>query len=218
MIKPSMINPFKLTSASLIGFVTLLSLSACSVLPDPAPADTIYRLTTSPDSVTSNADAAVIRIDRPSAPIVFQNRDVVVSPDGQRLASASQAKWSEITPILVQNAFIEVLAARKDIIGVLPSSGARTDTRVQLTIKNFEAQFDQGQQSAPKAVVRYSATFANASDRSLIGTYETTKMKRANAASVSSIVEAISMANREALSDISDWLATESQKFNETKT
>jgi len=218
MMKSSMFKPSNSLASAMLGLFTVMSLSACSVLPDPAPADTVYRLTTASNSVASNVDAAVIRIDRPSAPIVFQNRDVVVSPDGQRLASASQAKWSEIIPILVQNSFIEVLSAREDLIGVLPSSGARTDTRVQLTIKNFEAQFDQGSQSAPKAVVRYTATFADASDRSLLGTYETTKTKRANAASVSSIVEAISAANREALSDISDWLAIESEKFNETPT
>lgn len=210
-----MIKSLRLYSP-VIASLTLV-MSACSILPDPAPADTIYRLSASPESVVVNTDAAVIRIDRPSAPIVFQNRDVVVSPDGQRLASASQAKWSEITPILVQNSFVELLSSRPDIIGVLPSSGARTDTRVQLTIKNFEAQFDKGQTSAPKAVVRYTATFANASDRSLIGTYETTKTQRADAATVSAIVTAISSANQEALSDISNWLATESQKLNQSK-
>lgn len=212
-----MIKSLKYSASVIIGLSAVAFVSGCSILPEPAPADTIYRLSSSSDSVENNLDAEVIRIDRPSAPIVFQNRDVVVSPDGQRLASASQAKWSEITPILVQNAFIETLAARPDIIGVLPSSGARTDTRVQLSIKNFEAQFDRGQSSAPKAVVRYSATFADASDRSLIGTYEVMKTQRADAASVSSIVQAISLANREALTDISDWLVAESKKYNQAE-
>lgn len=212
-----MIKFLRYSASTTLGLSAVVFMSACSILPEPAPADTIYRLPSTPESVQNNLDAVVIRIDRPSAPIVFQNRDVVVSPDGQRLASASQAKWSEITPILVQNSFIEILAARPDIIGVLPSSGARTDTRVQLSIKNFEAQFDQGPDSAPKAVVRYSATFADASDRSLIGTFEAVKTQRAKAATVSSIVEAISTANRDALSDIADWLATESQAYQETK-
>lgn len=210
-----MIKSFRQSSILAIGFS--MALSACSVLPDPAPADTIYRLAAAPKSVANNTEADVIRIDRPSAPIVFQNRDIVVSPDGQRLASASQAKWAEITPILVQNSFIEVLAARPDIVGVLPSSGARTDTRVQLSIKNFEAQFDHGEGAAPKAVIRYMATFANASDRNLIGTFETTKTQRAEAASVSAIVKAISVANEDALSDIADWLAKESQEYKKSK-
>ena len=212
-----MINSLRYSASAILGLSAAALLGACSILPEPAPADTIYRLSSTAEAVANNVDADVIRIDRPSAPIIFQNRDVVVSPDGQRLASASQAKWSEITPILVQNAFVEILAARPDVIGVLPSSGARTDTRVQLSIKNFEAQFDRGQSSAPKAVVRYSATFANASDRSLIGTYEVMKTQRAEAASVSSIVQAISTANREALSDISDWLVSESQKYSEAE-
>lgn len=189
-----------------IVFMTLAGLSGCSVLPDPLPADTIYRLGSIPQTVEANNDAFVIRVDRPSASIVFQSRDVVVSPDGQRLASAAQAKWSEVMPVLVQQAFIDILESRPNLIGVLPASGARTDTRVQLAIKNFEAHFDRGEGAAPLAVVDLSITFANASNRNLLGTYNVRKTKRASTASVSAIVEAISEANVAALTDIAEWL------------
>jgi ABC-type uncharacterized transport system auxiliary subunit len=185
----------------------LMGLTACSILPDPAPADTIYRMSALPASVMAEDDAFVIRIDRPSAPIVFQTRDVVVSPDGQRLVTAAQTKWVEAMPLLVQQAFIDVLASRKDLVGVMPASGARTDTRVQFHIKNFEAQFDQGEGNPPLAIVSFSATFSNAANRNLLGTYDVRKEARANAASVSAIVEAISQANAEALNDIADWLS-----------
>ncbi|RKQ71115.1 ABC-type uncharacterized transport system auxiliary subunit [Litorimonas taeanensis] len=181
-------------------------LAHCNILPDPAPADTIYRLGSIPMAVTADSDAHVIRVDRPSAPMIFQTRDVVVSPDGQRLATAAQARWAEAMPILVQTAFIDVLASNTKLIGVMPISGARTDTRVQLSIKNFEAQFDQGENKAPLAVVAFSVTFANASNRNLLGTYDVRKEYRASAASVSAIVDAISKANVEALADVADWL------------
>ncbi len=193
--------------------VTGLAVAGCSVLPDPKPADVIYRLGSIPETVPANEDAFVIRIDRPSAPIVFQTRDVIISPDGQRLASASQAQWSEVMPVLVQQAFIDVLAANPTLIGVMPASGARTDTRVQITIKNFEAQFDQGEGAAPLAVVEFSVTFANASNRNLLDTYNVRKTQRAEAASVSAIVNAISKANVDALTDITEWLAAASAKI-----
>lgn len=180
--------------------------SGCSVLPKPAPADTIYRLSEMPQPISANQGAYVIRVDRPSASIVFQTRDVIVSPDGQRLASAAQAQWSEVMPVLIQQAFINVLESRPNLIGVMPASGARTNTRVQITIKNFEAQFDRGESSPPLAVVDFTITFANASDRNFLGTYNVRKTSRAEAVSVSSIVEAISKANNAALTDITDWL------------
>jgi len=85
------------------GALSLLALavSACSVLPDPAPADTIYRLTSLNKSVPAASTATVIRVDRPVASVVFQSRDIVVSPDGRRLASAAQAKWIATMPNLI---------------------------------------------------------------------------------------------------------------------
>lgn len=184
-------------------------LTACSVLPKPAPADTIYRLGTFSDAVKASPDATVIRVDRPGAPLVFQTRDVVVSPDGQRLASAAQAKWAEAMPTLVQTALVDVFSTNPNLIGVLPASGARADRRVQLTIKNFEAQFDNGPDAAPLAIVRYTVTYANASNRALLGTYEVKKTQRARAKNVSQIVQAISSANEAALTDIANWLQRE---------
>jgi len=159
-----------------------------------------------PAPVTANDDAFVVRVDRPQASIVFQTRDIVVSPDGQRLSTVAQAKWAEVMPVLIQQAFIDVLEARPNLVGVMPASGARTDTRLQITVKNFEAQFDRGPDTAPLAVVDFTVTYAKASNRNYLGTHSVRKTHRAEAASVSAIVDAISKANKAALTDITDWL------------
>lgn len=186
-----------------------LTLSGCvSLLPEPAPADTIYRLSAANQGVPQSSDAKVIRIDRPNAANIFQGQDVVVSPDGRRLASASQAKWAESIPDMIQNSFVDVLAERSGLVGVVPSSGARTDTRVHLTIKSFEARFDQGEGNAPMAVVHYAATLSNASNRNLLGTYDVKKTVRSSDIRVSTIVEAMDSANQQALNAITDWLET----------
>ncbi|MGB6230460.1 MAG: ABC-type transport auxiliary lipoprotein family protein [Litorimonas sp.] len=187
---------------------TALALSACSILPDPAPADIIYRLSLDGESVPAKADATVIRIDRPSSSSMFDSASIIVSPDGRRLSRAAQAKWAEALPLLIQQSLVDAFSRDADIIGVIPSSGTRTDTRVHLTIKNFEAQFDRGEEAAPLAVVRYTATLANASDRMLIDTFVTRHEVRADAARVSEIVEALEQANNAAMMDIVSWVST----------
>lgn len=198
-----MIRSFAKTSLSLSG---ALLLCACSIIPDPAPADIVYRLSLSGDSVQANDDAKVIRIDRPAATSAFTGTSIVVSPDGRRLSTAAQARWPEGTPSMLQEALVDAFSREASIIGVLPSSGTRTDTRVHLTVKNFEAQFDRGEAQAPKAVVRFNATLANATDRRLLDTFTTRHEVRADAPRVSSIVLAIEKANDAAMRDIVNWV------------
>ena len=197
----------KLTKTLLLG-ATLVFSGCVSLLPDPAPADVVYRLSTSNEGVPQSPAAKVIRIDRPRASSVFQGQNVVVSPDGRRLASAAQAKWAEPIPDMVQNSFVDILAQRPSLVGVIPSSGARTDTRVHLTIKSFEARFDQGEGTAPMAVVHYAVTLSNASNRNLLSTFDVKKMVRSSDIRVSTIVEAMDNANQQALNEITDWLET----------
>ena len=182
------------------------TLSACSILPDPKPAPIIYRPTVDGASVDARPDATVVRIDRPGGSTIFNTVNVLVTPDGRRMSQASGSRWSEQIPLLVQETLVDALSRSPALVGVLPSSGARTDTRVHLTIKNFEAVFDQGEGAAPLATVRYTATLANASDRALIDTHTVMAQQRADAINVSEIVEAMEAANSRAMMDIVAWL------------
>jgi len=197
--------------AALILAVTTM-VTACSIIPDPAPADIIYRLSLSGDSVQPDLNARVIRVDRPSATSIFNTQSIVVSPDGRRLSTVAQAKWPEGTPTMLQETLIDALSREASLIGVLPQSGTRTDTRVHLNIKNFEAQFDRGEANAPLAIVRFTATLANATDRRLIDTFTTRHEVRAEAARVSDIVKAIEKANDAAMNDIVTWIVAADRK------
>lgn len=200
---------FKALGTSVI-LGTALMMGGCisSVLPDQQDAKKVYRLTTLSTSVTPSASAHIIRIDRPAASKHLSRTSIVVSPDGRRLAVASGGEWAQPIPNLVQSAFLDVISSRADLIGILPTSGARTTERVHLTIRNFEAQFDQGSERAPMAVVHYAVTLSDAGNRNLIGKYDVRKTVRANDIRVSSIVDAQDSANMAALTDIADWLAS----------
>ena len=199
-------NFAKIILLAVVGF----AMSGClsTVLPDPKPADTIYRLAEYKTAVVADADAIIVRIDRPTTPTALAGKNIVVSPDGTRLASAAKARWAEPIPTLVQLSLFDEISSRSNIVGVLPASGARTTHRLHLTVRNFEATFDQGPSSAPLAAVEYTATVADASSRNLIGTRSVRKEVRAIAPSVSSIVDAQDKANRAAIAEVVDWVAT----------
>ena len=199
-----MIKRISKTSLSL---ALLVSLTACvSLLPDPAPADNVYRLSVARERVPQKATARVIRVDRPSASIVFETQDIIVSPDGRRLAVAEGARWAEVIPVLVQESLVDVMGQRPNLVGVIPSSGARTNIRIHLTIKSFEARFDRGQDNPPLGVVHYSVTLANAADRNFLGSFDVEKTVRANESRVTAIVDAMDEANKQAMNAIADWV------------
>lgn len=188
-------------------FTLLAATAGCiSILPDPAPADSIYRLNSTVTPVENRSNAEIIRIGRPSVSEIFSGRDIIVSMDGRKLSAVAQAKWAEATPVLVQSTLVEALSARPNYVGLLPSAGARTETRLHLDVKNFDANFDAGPDSAPLAIVSYNVTYTRAADRHLLGTYQVRQTRRADSINVPSIVDAIQSANEAAMVDIVDWL------------
>ena len=201
-----------------LGFVTIsaLSLSGCLslLLPEPTPANHVYRLssdleasaTANPLATTAVTAVPSVRIDRPNAPKALQGYDLVVSTEDNKLVTIARAEWADTLPTQIQRAFISHLNMRSDLIGILPTSGARSTYRGHITIRNFEARFDQGQEAAPLIIVDYLVTLSNAGSRNLIGTQSFHVEQRAASIRVSDIVASKSAANKAILNDISDWM------------
>ncbi len=190
-----------------------LSVTACasllpSIVPEAKPANTVYRMSAASQNVAvqARAGALVLRVDRPTVPRPLSGNKVMLSTGGNRMLAASGAEWAEKVPDLIQGSILDVFSARPAIVGVLPVSGARTDLRIHINVRNFEAVFDQGEDSPPLATVRYTVTLANASSRDLIATYDVAKTQRASATRVSEIVRAQDAANAAAVNAVADWI------------
>jgi len=188
---------------------TLLSPGCVSLLPEPAPADTVYRLAMDVNPVQSSPTAEVVRIDRPSVSDIFNGQDIVVTMDGLKMKTVAQARFAEPIPVMVQNALIDALSTHADFIGLLPTSGPRTETRLHLTIRHFEANFDRGEDNAPLAKVSFAVTYSQATDRKLIGTHFVEQSVRADSTNVTDIVDALQSANHGAMMDILIWMSVQ---------
>lgn len=197
-------------SASLF---VIAGLSGCfNLLPDPEPANSIYRLTSSLEKSTPNIEAPIVRVDTPTAARLVATRKIIVSPDAQRLAVAGGAEWADSLPKMVQQNFVDILASEPNVIGVIPRVATKADYRIHIHIDNFEARFDNGPENAPLIIVSYTAAFAKAASRDLLGTQQVSHTQRADSATVSAIVSAMDIANKGALAEIANWLSTRDMK------
>ena len=198
-------SKLKYASCLVLGAVLL---SACSVLPKPKPAPAIYRLSV---PVGANPVAVgltkVVNIEYPTTSKALSGMDIVLSPDGRRLTMASGAHWAEPMPALLQNALIDVLAANPSVTGIIPKGNTRVPYRLNMDVRRFEAVFDSGEEAAPLAMVQLNLSLTDTKSRKLVGVYTVKTERRANAPSVSSIVDAQGLATTEAMDDISKWLS-----------
>ena len=190
----------------LVGLTTSLTGCVSNLLPEPAPAPKIYRFKAAASPVSPSAQAFLLRVDRPAVSKSLQGQNIVISPDGQRLAVVEQAKWAEPLPTMIQSSLLDVMSGREELIGVLPTSGARTDYRIHLTVRHFEAEFDRGEGLAPLVVIDYAATLSDATSRQLLGSKNFKETLRASDYSVSAIVRAQENANKGVMNNIADWI------------
>ena len=107
---------------------------------------------------------------------------------------------------MIQTSLLDAIGSRKNIVGVLPTSGAKTDYRIHLTIRHFEADFDRGDEQAPLTIVDYTATLSNAKSRKLLGSKNFKTTQRATDFNVAQIVDAQEEANSRVMIEVTDWI------------
>ena len=187
---------------------SVVGLSACvSILPDPKPAATVYRLSIPDDTIAVATDGkTVINIEYPLASKILSGTDIVVSPDGRRLSMAAGAHWAERIPVQIRSLLIDTLARTDRFAGVVPAGTTYVPYRINISIRRFEAVFDHGPERAPEAIVHLDVRLTDTKTRSLVSSFSAQSSVRASQASVSSIVLAQDEAAQAAMSKIVGWL------------
>lgn len=198
----------RMTSVSFTAILFASMISACSVVPKPKPASTIYRLSV-PNVLVINdvKNTQVVNIEYPTIAKALDGVNIILSPDGRRLTAAAGAQWSEPVPELLRNVLIDTLSNNAKITGIIPKGNTRVPYRLNMDIRRFEAVFDQGEEAAPLAVIQLTFSLTETRSRKLVGSYTVKVQKRADAARVSAIVNAQDVAAKEAMENASDWLS-----------
>ena len=199
----------KITPVKALTLILVTSvLGACvSVLPEPEPAPTVYRLAIPVHpSVDKSESPITINVERPDAPAMLSGHDIVVSPDGRRLSTAAGAIWEAPIPQLLRSAVVDTLADNSRLVGVIPKGSTRVPYRLNMDIRRFEAVFDHGEQAAPNCIVHLNVSLTETKGRKIVGAHTIYVERRAAGRNISSIVAAQDLATKAAMDDLETWL------------
>jgi cholesterol transport system auxiliary component len=192
----------------LIAGAASLALSSCvSLLPEAGPGPDIYRLSAVVVPVHEAQGQTLIVLPIVQAPRELKNNRVALVRGDQSIAYAASARWASSTPEMLQVQIADRLRAHGALIVTFPADGVDTPLEVRITLRNFEARYDQGAEAPPLGSVSYRVQLINRKTRSLISEQVFSARQRSGDLTLGSIVAAIDIAAGDVAVQTANWVA-----------
>lgn len=196
----------KILTATLLGSATLLA-GCISLLPENIPS-TVYRLSTPEPSGELRNEAVIVGVQRPLTPRALSGAQIALSQDRGQLVFAEGAEWITPVPRLVQDLIVESMDAFEPLlIASRPEDGVRAEFELATELRSFEANYLNGPNAAPTAVVRMRTRLIRMSDRRLIAVEAIGAQAVARSPRIGDIVAAFDAAAQEAAANVAQWTA-----------
>lgn len=189
--------------------LSALALTGCvSLLPETEPV-AVYRLSSpEPRQADGEIDRVIVEIERPMAPAGLNGDEIAIQVSDQHLAYMAGARWISPAPSLVQNLVIDTFHSDDTGIDpVRPADAVRGEYELRLDLREFEAAYDQGADSAPVVRVRIAARLIRESGREFIGAQVFSAQVRARENRAGAIIDAFNAASSEAVDELARWTA-----------
>lgn len=196
----------KTLTAALLGSATLLA-GCISLLPENTPS-TVYRLSTPEPSGELRDSAVIVGVQRPLTPRALSGGQIALSQDRGELVFAEGAEWITPVPRLVQDLIVESMDAfEPSLIASRPEDGVRAEFELATELRSFEANYLDGPDAAPTAVVRLRARLIRMSDRRLVAVEAIGAQAMSRSPRIGDIVAAFDAASQEATANVAQWTA-----------
>jgi cholesterol transport system auxiliary component len=191
-----------LTAAACAAFVT----GGCvSLLPETQP-DTLYRLAGVDLNAAAPGTAPVtVLIDRIAAPRGLAG-DRIALVRGDAIAYMAGAAWITPAPQLMESAVVDAFYETAAMIApARTTDGVSARYELDVELRHFEAEYDQGEGSAPLVRTALRARLIDRDSRTLLGARTVERTVRASANRQSAIVAAFSRSAGDAARDLAGW-------------
>lgn len=137
----------------------LLSLGACSILPEQAPSD-VYRLPTA--STVSKGTSPVswsLRVVRPKSSEALDSPHIAVIPEGNVISSYKGARWSDPAPVLLRNRLTDAFYRDGRVQSIsTDDSNLQADFELGGELQAFQSEY---RGTAIEVVIRLDARLAD---------------------------------------------------------
>lgn len=183
--------------------VLLMSLSACTILPE-APVSQVYLLPA--QSAVSHGAPGVctsLRVIQPNSSHFLNSSRIAVQPQNAEITSYSGARWSDPAPVLLRNRLIQEFRVDGSFKSVSSDEdNLRADTELSGDVVSFQGVY-QGNQG--EVVIRYDARLVRTSDRTVIASRSFMSRQPINGRSMDEVVRAFGLAGDHLAAQILVW-------------
>lgn len=190
----------------------LVTLSACSILPESEPLR-IYLLptTTSPQQASEPALQHALRVNTPQASRILSSPRIAVVPQGNQISSYGGARWSDAAPVLLRDRLIE--AFQRD--GRMPSVSNEdvnlyADLSLHSDLRAFQSVYIDGK---PMVLITLDARLVNRNDQHTLANRRFEVRQPSADPSVESVVEAFGRASDTLSQEILDWTLSHARQL-----
>ena len=187
----------------MIAPVALALISACSILPKADPSD-VYRLVSAQTASQGAPVSWSLRVSKPQTSEFLDSPRIAVVPDGNLISSYANSRWSDPSPVLLRNRFMD---------------GFQRDGRVTLLSTdetNLQADYELGGQlqafqseyrgTAVEVVIRLDARLVRGSDQRIIASRRFEVHQPVTDAKVPAVVAGFGLAGDQLNKQVVDWV------------
>ena len=190
----------------MIAPVALALVSACSILPKPDPSD-VYRLVSAQPTTQGAPVSWSLRVSKPQTSEFLDSPRIAVVPHGNLISSYASSRWSDPTPVLLRNRFID---------------GFQRDGRVTLLSTdetNLQADYELGGQlqafqseyrgTAVQVVIRLDARLVRGSDQRIIASRRFEVRQPVGDTKVPAVVAGFGLAGDQLNKQVVEWVVAQ---------
>jgi cholesterol transport system auxiliary component len=181
----------------------LAALPACTLLPERSPAS-IHLLPAVEQPRSEGATlATTLRVETPQAPTILSGARILVMPEPNRLQAYQDARWSDRTPLLLRDRFVEGFRQQGRLAATVDdNSPLSADVALVTDLRVFHSEYIAGE---PVAVIRLDASLVDERDRRLLASRRFEARAASTGTAVERVVEAFGRAGDTLTADLIDW-------------
>jgi len=187
----------------MIAPVALALVSACSILPKADPSD-VYRLVPAQTESQGAPVSWSLRVSKPQTSEFLDSPRIAVVPDGNLISSYANARWSDPSPVLLRNRFMDGFQ-RDGRVTLLSTDETNLQADYELggQLQAFQSEYRGG---AVDVVIRLDARLVRGSDQRIIASRRFEIHQPVTGTKVPTVVAGFGLAGDQLNRQVVDWV------------
>ena len=187
----------------LIAPVVLALVSACSILPKADPSD-VYRLASTQSTQQATQVAWSLRVNKPQTSEFLDSPRIAVVPNGDLISSYANSRWSDPTPVLLRNRFMDGFQ-RDGRVTLLSTDDTNLQSDYELggQLQAFQSEY---RGSAVEVVIRLDARLVRGRDQRIVASQRFEIRQPVSDTKVPAVVAAFGQAGDQLNKQVVEWV------------